>query len=78
MATEAACKLWFPAAARAARPAAPSLRILCFHNAGSAESTYTAPNVARGKRTPNELIAWAASLPTRPFPPAPFLPLPGR
>ena len=61
MATEAVCKLWFPAAARGTRPAAPALRVLCFHNAGSAESTYTQPYIARGKREPNELQAWAAA-----------------
>ena len=33
-----AFKLTFPAAARGARPAAPALRVICFHNAGSAES----------------------------------------
>ena len=61
MATEAEFKLWFPAAARGARPGAPALRVLCFHNAGSAESTYTQPYVARGKREPNELQTWAAA-----------------
>ena len=61
MAAEADYKLWFPAAARGPRPAAPALRVLCFHNAGSAESTYTQPYVARGKREPNELQAWAAA-----------------
>jgi medium-chain acyl-[acyl-carrier-protein] hydrolase len=60
MATPELCRLWFPAAARQPRLTQPKLRVLCFHNAGSAENIYTAPIVSRGKRTPNELLGWAA------------------
>eukprot|EP01051_Picozoa_sp_SAG22_P024070 SAG22_NODE_6503_length_846_cov_0.995984_1_plen_56_part_00 len=46
-------KLWFLAAHRLAPggPAdRPALRVLCFLNAGSAESVYTAPAVVNRKR----------------------------
>jgi surfactin synthase thioesterase subunit len=58
---EAVFKNWFPAAARSTRGPAvtPSLRLLCFHNAGSAENIYTQPSVVNRKRVPNELMAWA-------------------
>ena len=59
MATKQLSELWFPAAARQGRVADPKLRVLCFHNAGSAESMYTQPYVKNRQRVPNELLAWA-------------------
>ena len=41
----------------------PSLRVLCFHNAGSAESVFTGPTVVNRKRVPNGLASWCAPPP---------------
>ena len=61
MALHADFAKWFPVAARSVRPSSPSLRLIAFPNAGSAESIFTGVAVAGGKRAPNALSRWAAA-----------------
>jgi surfactin synthase thioesterase subunit len=49
---------WFPASA-SARVANPRMRLVCFSNAGSAESIYTGAVIKQGKRTQSPLLKWA-------------------
>ncbi len=46
---DAVFQSWFPASPRLANP---RMRLLCFANAGSAESIYTGATIKQGKRTP--------------------------
>jgi surfactin synthase thioesterase subunit len=51
-------KSWFPACV--GRVANPSLRVICFANAGGSENSFTGPIIKSGKRNANRLMQWAS------------------